>query len=77
MDGFTRVWPTVGTAAAVVVSLVLLGVALKSLPVGTAYAVSTGIGATGTAILGIVLFGSRRRPGVSFASDSLSPASSA
>jgi quaternary ammonium compound-resistance protein SugE len=56
-DGFTRLWPTIGTAAAMVVSLVLLGVALKSLPVGTAYAVWTGIGATGTAILGIVLFG--------------------
>jgi quaternary ammonium compound-resistance protein SugE len=56
-DGFTRVWPTVGTAAAMVVSLILLGVSLKSLPVGTAYAVWTGIGATGTAILGIMLFG--------------------
>lgn len=56
-DGFTRLWPTVGTALAMVVSLVLLGIAMKSLPVGTAYAVWVGIGAVGTAILGIVLLG--------------------
>ncbi len=56
-DGFTRLWPTVGTVAAMVVSIVFLGLALKSLPVGTAYAVWTGIGAVGVAILGIVLFG--------------------
>jgi quaternary ammonium compound-resistance protein SugE len=54
-DGFTRLWPTLWTAAAMVVSLVLLGVAMKSLPVGTAYAVWVGVGAVGTAILGIVL----------------------
>ena len=54
-DGFTRLWPTVWTAAAMVVSLVLLGVAMKSLPVGTAYAVWVGVGAVGTVILGIVL----------------------
>jgi quaternary ammonium compound-resistance protein SugE len=54
-DGFTRLWPTVWTAAAMVVSLVLLGVAMKTLPVGTAYAVWVGVGAVGTAILGIVL----------------------
>ncbi|HWV52852.1 quaternary ammonium compound efflux SMR transporter SugE [Pseudorhodoplanes sp.] len=56
-DGFSRLWPSVGTAAAMVVSLAFLGLALKSLPVGTAYAVWTGIGAIGTVILGIVLFG--------------------
>jgi quaternary ammonium compound-resistance protein SugE len=54
-DGFTRFWPTVWTAAAMVASLVLLGVAMKSLPVGTAYAVWVGVGAVGTVILGIVL----------------------
>ena len=54
-DGFTRLWPTVGTVLAMVLSIVLLGLAVKHLPVGTAYAVWTGIGATGTAILGIVL----------------------
>lgn len=56
-DGFTRLWPTVGTVAAMVVSVVLLGIAMKSLPVGTAYSVWVGVGAVGTVILGIVLFG--------------------
>ena len=56
-DGFTRLWPSVGTAAAMVVSVVLLAWAMKTLPVGTAYAVWTGIGAVGTVILGIALFG--------------------
>ena len=56
-EGFTRPWPTVGTVIAMVVSVVLLGLAMRSLPVGTAYAVWTGIGAVGTAALGIVLFG--------------------
>ena len=56
-DGFTRLWPTVGTVTAMVVSLGLLGVAMKTLPVGTAYAVWVGVGAVGTAVLGIVLFG--------------------
>ena len=55
-DGFTRLWPTVATAAALVVSMGLLGVALRTLPLGTAYAVWTGIGTVGTAVLGIVLF---------------------
>ena len=55
-DGFTRLWPSVWTVFAMVVSIVLLGLSLKSLPVGTAYAVWTGIGAIGTVILGIVLF---------------------
>lgn len=56
-DGFTRPWPTLGTVAAMAVSLGLLGVAMKSLPVGTAYAVWVGVGAVGTAILGIALLG--------------------
>ena len=56
-DGFSKLWPSVATAAAMVVSVVLLGWAMRSLPVGTAYAVWTGIGAVGTVVLGIVLFG--------------------
>lgn len=55
--GFTRLWPSVGTAAAMAASVVLLGLAMRELPVGTAYAVWTGVGAVGTAILGIYLFG--------------------
>lgn len=56
-EGFTRLWPSVGTAASMVASVVLLGLAMKTLPVGTAYAVWVGIGAVGTAILGMVLLG--------------------
>ena len=56
-QGFTRLWPTLGTVGAMVISVGLLGVAMRELPVGTAYAVWTGIGAFGTVILGIVLFG--------------------
>ena len=56
-DGFTRLWPTLWTVAAMVLSLTLLGLALRSLPLGTAYAIWTGIGTIGTAILGIWLFG--------------------
>lgn len=56
-DGFTRLWPSVGTAAAMILSIVLLAAVLKSLPLGTAYAIWTGIGAVGTAIVGIVLLG--------------------
>jgi quaternary ammonium compound-resistance protein SugE len=56
-DGFTRVLPSVWTVTAMVLSIVLLGLALKTLPVGTAYAIWTGIGAIGTVILGIYLFG--------------------
>jgi quaternary ammonium compound-resistance protein SugE len=55
--GFTRLWPSVITITAMIVSIVLLGLAMKSLPVGTSYAVWVGIGATGTAILGIILLG--------------------
>ena len=56
-EGFTRLVPSIWTVASMVLSIVLLGLALKSLPVGTAYAVWTGIGAVGTAALGIYLFG--------------------
>jgi quaternary ammonium compound-resistance protein SugE len=56
-NGFTRLWPTIGTVLAMVVSLGLLGIAMKSLPVGTSYAVWVGVGAVGTAIMGIVLLG--------------------
>ncbi len=56
-EGFTRLWPSVGTVAAMVASVLLLGWAMRTLPVGTAYAVWTGIGAVGTVMLGIVLFG--------------------
>jgi len=56
-DGFTKLIPTLWTAAAFLASIGLLGVALKTLPVGTAYAVWTGIGAVGTAILGVYLLG--------------------
>jgi quaternary ammonium compound-resistance protein SugE len=56
-DGFTRLTPTLLTVASMVVSLGLLGLALKTLPVGTAYAVWTGIGTVGTALLGIYLLG--------------------
>jgi quaternary ammonium compound-resistance protein SugE len=55
-EGFTRLWPTVGTVSAMIVSVVLLALASKSLPIGTAYAVWTGIGAAGAVIFGIVLF---------------------
>ncbi|TFZ06013.1 quaternary ammonium compound efflux SMR transporter SugE [Ramlibacter henchirensis] len=55
-EGFSRFWPSVATVVAMVVSVVLLGWAMRSLPVGTAYAVWTGIGAVGTVVLGIVLF---------------------
>ena len=56
-DGFSRLMPSLLTGGAMLVSIVLLGIALKTLPVGTGYAVWTGIGAVGTAILGIFLFG--------------------
>ena len=56
-EGFTRLVPSVLTLACMTASILLLGLALKTLPIGTAYAVWTGIGAVGTAILGIALFG--------------------
>ena len=55
-EGFTRLWPSVFTVAAMITSMGLLSFSVRSLPVGTAYAVWTGIGAVGTAILGIILF---------------------
>ncbi len=61
-EGFTRLWPTAGTLLAMAVSFGLLAHALKTLPVGTAYAVWTGIGAVGTAIVGIVLLGESASP---------------
>ena len=56
-NGFTRLWPSVGFAASMFASVYLLGVSLKSLPLGTAYTVWTGVGAIGTVILGIALLG--------------------
>ncbi|MCM2375174.1 quaternary ammonium compound efflux SMR transporter SugE [Aporhodopirellula aestuarii] len=56
-EGFTKLIPTIGTIAAMVISMTLLGISLRSLPVGTAYGVWVGIGTVGTVILGIVLFG--------------------
>lgn len=61
-EGFTRLWPTVGTVVAMVISLGLLGLAMKSFPIGTAYAVWVGVGAVGTAILGIVWFEEQANP---------------
>ena len=55
--GFTRLWPSVGTVFAMVASVLLLGLAMKQLPVGSAYAIWVGVGAVGTVILGIFLFG--------------------
>ena len=59
-EGFSRLWPSVWTVLAMIASVALLGWSLKVLPLGTAYAVWTGIGAVGTAILGIYLFGESR-----------------
>ncbi|URL59736.1 quaternary ammonium compound efflux SMR transporter SugE [Luteibacter flocculans] len=61
-EGFTRWWPSVLTVLAMIVSIVLLAVATKKLPLGTAYAVWTGIGAVGAVTLGIVLFGESAQP---------------
>ena len=55
-DGLTRLWPSVGTVAALSVSMVCLALALRAIPIGTAYAIWTGIGAVGTAIIGMLLF---------------------
>ena len=54
-EGFTRLWPTLWTIMAMIISLGLLGIAMKGLPVGTAYSIWVGVGAVGTVILGIVL----------------------
>ncbi|MEK8171092.1 multidrug efflux SMR transporter [Streptomyces sp. M19] len=56
-EGFTRLWPSVGTAAGIVLSMLLLARATKTLPIGTAYGVWVGIGAAGAAVLGMVVFG--------------------
>ena len=61
-EGFSRLWPIVGTVAAMTASIILLALAVKTLPIGTAYAVWTGIGAVGAVILGIVLFGDPATP---------------
>ena len=61
-DGFTRFWPTIWTAVSMIVSLWLLGIAMRSLPVGTAYSVWVGVGAVGTVILGVVLLGEPANP---------------
>ena len=59
-DGFSRLWPSVLTIGAMLISFVLLSYAMKTLPVGTTYAVWTGIGAAGTALMGMLLFGESR-----------------
>jgi len=59
-EGFTRLLPSIGTVGAMALSFLFLSIALKTIPVGTAYAVWTGIGAVGTAALGIFLFGESR-----------------
>jgi quaternary ammonium compound-resistance protein SugE len=56
-DGFTRLWPSLATVAGALASFWLLSLAMQKIPVGTAYAVWVGIGATGTAILAVILFG--------------------
>ena len=58
--GFTRLWPSIGTVACMIVSFAFLSLSLKTLPLGTAYAVWTGIGAVGTAVLGMLLLGESR-----------------
>lgn len=55
-DGFTRLWPSVGTVVAMAISMWFMAVALRTIPIGTGYAVWTGIGAAGTAVVGILLF---------------------
>lgn len=55
-EGFTRLWPTIGTLVALVASLACLGLAVRSIPIGTAYAIWTGIGAVGTVIIGLLYF---------------------
>ncbi|MEP6956466.1 MAG: quaternary ammonium compound efflux SMR transporter SugE [Chthoniobacterales bacterium] len=59
-DGWSRLWPSVATALLMIVSFSFLSLALKTLPLGTAYAVWTGIGAAGTALAGMFLFGEPR-----------------
>lgn len=56
-EGFTRLWPSVATIGAMAVSMGLLGIAVRTLPLGTAYAVWTGIGTVGTIVMGILILG--------------------
>jgi quaternary ammonium compound-resistance protein SugE len=56
-EGFTRLWPSVATIAAMMISMGMLGIAVRTLPIGTAYAVWTGIGTVGTVLLGILVLG--------------------
>jgi quaternary ammonium compound-resistance protein SugE len=62
-EGFTRPWPSTFTVGCMIASVVLLGIAMKTLPVGTSYAVWVGIGAVGTAVLGMALFAEPATPG--------------
>ena len=62
-DGFSRLWPSLATVACMAVSFLFLSFSLKTLPIGTAYAVWTGIGAAGTALLGMVIFDEPRTAG--------------
>ena len=55
-EGFTRLWPSVGTLTAMAISVWMLGIAVKTLPIGTAYAIWVGVGAIGAVVLGVVLF---------------------
>jgi quaternary ammonium compound-resistance protein SugE len=59
-EGFTRLWPSVATVSAMISSMGLLGLAVRTLPLGTAYAVWTGIGTVGTVVVGMLLFGEPR-----------------
>ena len=61
-DGFTRLWPSVGTVVAMAVSMICLSLAFRVIPMGTAYTVWTGIGAVGTVLLGILLFDEPKNP---------------
>ena len=56
-NGFTKLWPSIGTVIAMIISFYFLSTAVKTIPIGTGYAVWTGIGAVGTALFGIILFG--------------------
>ena len=55
-EGFTKLWPSVGTILAIILSMGLLGIAARHLPIGTAYAVWVGIGTVGTAVFGMIVF---------------------
>jgi quaternary ammonium compound-resistance protein SugE len=62
-DGFSKFWPSVATVAGIVVSMFMLSIAARDLPIGTAYAVWVGIGAAGAVVLGVVLLGEPANPG--------------